>query len=247
MGEEISLVELLGILKKRFVLIVNFTLIGILLTAIYTFFIAVPQYSSTTQLLVNQSQEAETIQRSDIDTNVQLINTYSDIIRGPVTLEPVREILDIDKSVSTLRNQINVTTENNSQVFSVQVIDDNPYDAATIANTVASVFQENLPDVMSIDNVSIISEAGPNLNPDSPNNTLNLAIGIALGGLIGVALAFLLEFMDNTVKDEKFITDEIGWPNLGRVSEMTSEELSSHGRQELSGPISNTRSARSRV
>lgn len=247
MSEDISLVELFDIVKKRFSLIINFILIGVLLTALYTFFIATPQYSATTQLLVNRSQETETIQRSDIDANVQLINTYSDIIRGPVTLEPVREILDIDTSVGTLRDQINVTTENNSQVFSVQVTDDNPYDAATIANTTATVFQESLPELMSIDNVSVISTAEANLNPVTPNTTLNLAIGVVLGGMLGVGLAFLLEFLDNSVKDEKFIVEEIGWPSLGRVTEMSAEELASHGRQEVTELVPNTRSARSRV
>lgn len=247
MREEISLVELFDILKKQAGLIINVTLIGLIIMTVYTFFIATPQYSSTTQLLVNRAHETETIQRSDIDANVQLINTYSDIIRGPVTLEPVREELGMDISAASLREQINVTTENNSQVFSVEVTHNNPYDAATIGNTVATVFQENLHEHMSVDNVSVISAAEANVNPVSPNTTLNLAIGIALGGMIGVALAFLIEFMDNTVKDESFIVNEIGWPSLGRVTEMTPEELESHGRQETPEPILNSRSTRSRV
>ncbi|MDZ7835011.1 MAG: Wzz/FepE/Etk N-terminal domain-containing protein [Alkalibacterium sp.] len=84
MEEEISLVELFDIIKKRLALIINLTLLGILLAAVYTFFIAVPEYSSTTQLLVNRTQQTEVIQQSDINTNVQLINTYKDILKGPV-------------------------------------------------------------------------------------------------------------------------------------------------------------------
>lgn len=247
MEEEISLVEIFGILKKQMGLIINLILIGLILMTVYTFFIATPQFSSTTQLLVNRPQESETIQRSDIDANIQLINTYSDIIRGPVILEPVIEQLDMDETRASLREEIIVTTENNSQVFSLQVTNDNPYDAATIANTTAIVFQESLNELMSVDNVSIISTAEPDLNPVSPNTMLNMAIGTVLGGMIGVGLAFLLEFMDNTVKDESFIVEEIGWPSLGRVTEMTTEELESHGRQESPERIPNSRSARSRV
>ena len=231
--EEISLVELFGILKKRMGWIINATLLGLFLAAVFTFFIATPTYSSTTQLLVNRTQATEVIQRSDIDTNVQLINTYKDILRGPVILDPVREELNITDSHGSLRDKITITSENNSQVFSIQVTDDNPYNAAIIANTVATVFQENLDDIMNVDNVTIISEAEPNVIPVSPNNILNLAIGLVLGAMIGIGIVFLLEFLDNTVKDDKFITDDLGWVSLGRVSEMTSDELKTDTRQAL--------------
>ncbi|OJF91863.1 YveK family protein [Alkalibacterium sp. 20] len=247
MEEEISLVELFDIVKKRMAWIINATLVGVLLAAGYTFFIAVPEYSSTTQLLVNRTQQSEVIQQSDINTNVQLINTYKDILIGPIILDEVREELDLDLSHKALSSQISISSEANSQVFSISVNDTNPYDAATIANTTATVFQNNLDEIMNVDNVTVISQAVPNVAPISPNNTLNLAIGLILGGMIGVGMAFLLEFLDNTVKDEKFIVEELGWTSLGRISEMSADELKSDGRQVLPQRSSETRSARSRV
>lgn len=247
MEEEISLKELYDIIKKRLGLIINLTLTGLLIVAFYTFFVATPEYSSTTQLLVNRAQQTDVIQRSDIDTNVQLINTYKDIIKGPVILDEVREDLNLDQSHGALSNQITISNEANSQVFSIRVTDTNPYNAATIANTTASVFQENLDEIMNVDNVTVISAAEANTNPISPNHTLNLAIGVVLGGMIGVGLAFLLEFLDNTVKDEKFIVEELGWTNLGRIAEMNAEELKSDGRQALPERTVDSRTSRSRV
>lgn len=247
MEEEISLKELFEIVKKRLGLIINLTLAGLLVVAFYTFFIATPEYSATTQLLVNRTEQADAIQRSDIDTNLQLINTYKDIIRGPVILDEVREELNLDVSHGTLRGNIAISNETNSQVFSIQVNDTNPYNAAEIANTTATVFQENLNEIMSVDNVTVISQAEPNINPISPNHTLNLAIGIVLGGMIGVGLAFLLEFLDNTVKDEKFIVEELGWTSLGRIAEMNADELKSDGRQALPKRTQESKAVRSRV
>ena len=246
MEEEISLVELFKIFKKRLGLIINLAIVGLLLAAAYTFFIATPSYSATTQLLVNRTQETEMIQQSDITTNVQLINTYSDIIRNPVILDPVIEELDLDATTDSLKEQISVTTAENSQVFSVQVTSDNPYTAAEIANTTATVFQGNLPTIMNVDNITVISEAVVNTNPVSPNNLLNLAIGILLGGMLGVGIAFLLEFLDTSVKEEKFITDELGWSNLGRISLMSEEELKSDNRPLLSQKTNESRASRSR-
>lgn len=253
MEEEISLVELFQIIKKRMALIVNAVLVGILLASIYTFFIATPQYSATTDLLVNRSQdESSAIERSEIDTNLQLINTYSDIITRPVILDNVREELDMETSTEALANQFEISNQDNSQMFSVTVTGENPYDVATIANTTATVFQDTIPELLNVDNVAVLSTAEADTDPVSPNAALNLAIGLVLGGMIGVGLTFLFEFLDNTVKDDKFIANELGWTNLGAISEMSAEELASDGRQDAPRRAANqeksgTRSARTRV
>lgn len=232
MQEEISLVELFGMLKKHVGLIINCMLIGVLVALIYTFFIATPQFSSTTDLIVNrgQSEQQSMIERSEIDTNLQLINTYSDIITRPVILDHVIEEIELEETSTELANKFTISNENNSQMFSVTVTDENPYDAATIANTTATVFQEQMPEILSVDNVAILSVAEPNLEPVSPNNILNVLVGIALGVMIGVGTALLFEFLDNTVKDDRFIVEELEWTSLGHVSEMSADELKSDGR-----------------
>lgn len=247
MEEEINLVELFKTLKKRAAFLINTVLVCILISAFYTFFITTAQYNSTTQILVNRTQTTELIQRSDIDTNVQLINTYKDIISGPIILDEVRENLDSTISHGELRDRISITSEDNSQVFSITVTDESPYNAANIANSIASVFQENLNDIMNVDNVTIISEAIPNMTPTSPNHTINLMVGIFAGLILGLLLIFLLEFLDNTVKEEKFIIEELKWTNLGRVSEMSEDELENETRQPIKQPKIESRSARYRV
>lgn len=245
MEEVISLVEFFGTIKKRMSMIVSLGLVGLIIASVFTFFIATPQYSATTQILVNHTQTGEVIQQSDINTNVQLINTYKDIIKGPVILDDVRETLDFDISHGQLSNKIQIGNQDNSQVFSLTVTDDSPFDAAAIANTVAITFQENIGEIMNVDNVTIISEAVANTSPVSPNTVLNLIIGLLLGFLLGVVLSFVYEYMDNTVKDEKFIIEELGWINLGKVSEMSEEELKSE--HNVSQRQTESRSARSRV
>lgn len=245
MEEVISLVEFFEIMKKRMSMIVSLGLVGLIMASAFTFFIATPQYSATTQILVNHTQTGEVIQQSDINTNVQLINTYKDIIKGPVILDDVRETLKFDISHGQLSNKIQIGSQDNSQVFSLTVTDDSPFDAAAIANTVAVTFQENIGEIMNVDNVTIISEAVANISPVSPNTILNLIVGLLIGLLIGMILSFIYDYMDNTVKDEKFIIEELGWTNLGKVSEMSEEELKSE--QYGSEHHTESRSARSRV
>lgn len=225
MEEEISLVELFGILRKRIGMIIGLSLLGLIASFVMTYFVLEPNYSSKAQMLVSQAESSENVQQGDINANLQLINTYKDVIKGPVILDDVREELDLDLTNKQLAGKIEVSTESDSQVFSIEVTTESPYQAAEIANTTAETFQENIYEIMNVDNVTIISEGIVDTDPVSPNKPLNLAIGLLLGLMTGIGLTFVLEFLDMTVKDEKFITEELGWTNLGSIVEMTDEEL----------------------
>lgn len=226
MEEVISLSELFGFLKKRFAMILSFGLIGLIVASAFTFFVAVPQYNATTQILVNRTtNQTEGIQLNDINMNVQMINTYKDIIKGPVILDEVRENLDTTLTTGQLAGKIEIATQDDSQVFSIIVTDEDPFQAANIANEVALTFQDEIGNIMQVENVTVISEAEPSVNPISPNSSLNLIIGLLVGLLLGMGTAFLIEFMDKSIRDERFIIDTLGWTNLGSVSEMSNEEL----------------------
>ena len=162
MEEEISLVELFDIIKKHFKTIVLTTLATTVIAAIYTLFLVTPMYQSTTEMLVTQSSSENTmVSQSDINTSISLINTYEDIIRNNVILDPVIDELDLEMTTGALRDNVTIQSGNNSQVFSIRVEHENPYQAAEIANTTADIFQDQIYDIMNVDNVTIISEATP--------------------------------------------------------------------------------------
>lgn len=225
MEEEISLSELFATLKNKLGLIISLSLLGLLLTALYTFFIVTPMYESTTQLLVNRTADEGTgIQLNDINTNVRMIDTYKDIIKGPVILDEVKDNLNTDFTAGQLGNMVQITANANSQVFSLTIQTDNPIEAMEIANEIATTFQNKISDIMNVENVSIISKATVKNNPVSPNIPMNLAIGLILGLMVGVGIAFLQTYLDNTIKGNTFINESIGWPDLGSISVLSSED-----------------------
>ncbi|QGP92646.1 hypothetical protein MGLY_20340 [Neomoorella glycerini] len=57
--------------------------------------------------------------------------------------------------------------------------------------------------------------------PVKPNKRLNMAVAGVLGLMIAVFLAFLLEYLDNTVKDPEQLESLLGLPVLGTVPQMT--------------------------
>lgn len=224
MEETISLKEIFQTLKDRFQLIIFITLSIVLLTGLFTYFIVTPIYQSSAQILINQSQDAnqQGIDVNQVRTNVELINTYSVIIKSPTILDNVNKELKLNMSSGELEGKVEVTSEQNSQVVNVTVNDTDPKRATLIANTIAETFQEKVPRIMNIDNVNILSKAKvvENPAPVKPKPLLNMAIGLVVGVMLAVGIAFLLEYLDNTIKTEDEIMKLLEVPVLGVIAKM---------------------------
>lgn len=227
MEEEISLLDLWQMLKKHLRIIVKMTLVGGFLAGFYSFLLATPIYQASTDILVNRSADSRdnNLFAQDINASLQLINTYSDVIRNDVVLKPVVRTLGTRETAEELREKITVESKNNSQVFTIAVKDENPSRAAHIANVVAKEFNHQIKKMMKIDNVTIISKATTPRHAVSPRKALNLLVGLVVGMGIGLAIAFIRELADNTVKSEDFITEELGWTSLGQVARFSSSDL----------------------
>src|SRR5699024_4106237 len=130
-------------------------------------------------------------------------------------------------SPEALMNNIQVSSEQDSQVVTVTVKDPDPELATEIANTTVHVFQDKVPDLMNVDNVNILSEAVTKAEPKpvEPKPMLNIAIAILLGAMLGVGLAFLLEYLDTKLRTEEDIEDKLGLPILGVISTIGAEDI----------------------
>ncbi len=228
MEATISIKEIIDILKKRFWLITIIIILAVAASSFYTYFLITPTYQSSTQILVNQSQEeGSNYSSGDLRANLDLINTYNVIISSPRILEPTLEALELDRSTGALNGQINVSSVRDSQVVNISVIDANPALAVDIANTLALVFQEDIVDIMSVDNVSILSSAELSNNPSpvSPNPRLNIVIAFVVGLMSAVGLAFLLEFLDNTIRTEDEVEQKLDVPLLTSISKIDKSKV----------------------
>lgn len=233
MEEVVSLQEIALVLKKRVLLIFSMMILGVVALAGVTFFLITPKYETDTQLVVQSNQETLTNAnlQSDLTGNVMMVNTYKDLIKSDVVLDQVSLQLTKENGIQYTSNELNkmisVTQSQNSQMFSIRVISINAKEAMEIANKTAMIFKEKAVEILKVDKVSIISPAKLQTTPVSPNKKLNLLIGAVIGLILGVMIVFLLEFLDKTVKDTKFIENELELPILGEISVLSNKELQS--------------------
>ena len=222
MEETISIKDIFQTLKKRWKLITLLTLIAALISGVISYFLLTPVYQSSTQILVNQNQSKNQLDSTQIQSNIDMINTYSVIIKSPAILDKVIDDLDLPQSVDQLSQKITINSQE-TQVFSLTVQDSDPTKAVEIANAVSGTFQKEIKDIMNVDNVSILAKAEVKENPTpvKPSPLLNIAIAVVLGLMAGIGLAFLLEYMDNTIRDEKDIETLLDLPLLGSIQKIS--------------------------
>jgi len=228
MEETISLKELLQTLRKRLALIIAITLTAVIISGVVSFFFLTPIYQASTQLLVNQKKDDQAMYNTgELQTNLQLINTYNVIIKSPRILDLVAQELGNGLTAAQLNGKVTVGSETESQVVNISVQDEDANRAAEIANTVANVFSKEIVELMSVDNVSILSPAviTDGQAPIKPQPVLNIAIALVVGLMAGVGLAFLLEYFDNTVKNEQDIEKTLELPILGVISVINDAQM----------------------
>ncbi|WHX40394.1 Wzz/FepE/Etk N-terminal domain-containing protein [Mesobacillus sp. AQ2] len=219
MEETISLKDLFETLKKRLLLILAITLTAVMVSGIVSFFFLTPIYQASTQILVNKSNSDQVnYNPAELQTSLQLINTYMVIIKSPAILDKVIDEMDLDITSAQLSEKITVGSEKDSQVMNISVQDEDANRAAALANKIAEVFKEE--NIMKVDNISILANAQvtDGQSPIKPQPVLNIAIALVVGLMAGIGLAFLLEYLDNTVKNEQDVEKNLELPILGVIS-----------------------------
>lgn len=201
--EEISLQEILELIKENWVMIVSITLLFVILASVFTLFFIDKEYSSSTTLIVGKP-EGYTSSVSDtaneLRINQQLVGTYSEIAKSKSVMTEVNSGLGLDISDSALSKMIGVTTVNDTELIQITVTSKDPVLAATIANKTAAVFMTNVAELMKINNLQVVDIAEVNKNPVSPNLKLNIAIAFLLGIVMSVFIIFIRETLNSTVK-----------------------------------------------
>lgn len=120
-------------------------------------------------------------------------------------------------SAAQLANSIKVNTQQQSQVFSISAEADTPQKARAEVNAVAEAFQAQIPQIMSINNVTIVAR-GVLGTQSSPNVKLWTLAGFVIGLVLTFAVIMIREMTNTTVRDDDYLTQELGLTNLGQVA-----------------------------
>lgn len=217
MESTLDLTKILRILKNNLKLLIILPLICLLISAIVTLFFLDEEYQATTQVLVNQKESDSQMMAQEVQSNIQLVNTYSEIVKSPRILDKVSKELNRKYSTSELSSMLTVTNQAESQLLNIDVVSKSGKDSEKIANKLAEVFRDEVPDIMNVDNVSILSTADDTTKQVAPKTMVNLVMGIVIGLIIALIIIFIKEIFDKRIKSETDVENELEIPVLGSI------------------------------
>ncbi|HET6311106.1 MAG TPA: polysaccharide biosynthesis tyrosine autokinase [Candidatus Nitrosotalea sp.] len=222
-----ELTRYLRVLRQRLWMIVACPIVAALAAGIVSFLLP-PVYEAHVSLLVRPAQPLSTTDPNVANlTSDQISRTYASLMTKRPLLEAVSKELGLNIRPEDLAKQITVTPEVNTAILDVAVKDTNPALARDLANgltadLIAEVkgFQQqetSLPNSRTGDNLFVVSPAVLPDRPVSPNKTLNIAIAFAAGLLLALGLAFLLDYLDQSIKTDEELTERLGLIPMGHL------------------------------
>jgi capsular polysaccharide biosynthesis protein len=76
---------------------------------------------------------------------------------------------------------------------------------------------ETVQEIMKVENIQVIDTAQTPVSPVQPRPMMNIAIAGVLAVMLGVFIAFLIEFLDTTIKTPEDVEKHLGLPVIGSI------------------------------
>lgn len=223
--EELDLKELFQIFWNKKIQIILIVAIFMVIGVIYSIGFVTPMYESYTTLLLvkgesegtQQTTTSDSITTTDLTLNSKLVSTYRELIRSKDVLRQVISNLNINVNEDDIRNNITVTSVEETELIEITVQNEDPTYAAKIANEIAKVFTEKVAEIYKINNVHIIDEAEIENTPSNINHVKDVVIFTAIGLIIAVMYVLIANMLDTTIKTAEDVEKLFKVPVLANI------------------------------
>lgn len=223
-GRLLNLQEFAKVMRSRWIT-VSATAFVTVLASVAVMLLTTPRYEATTRLYVSATggaSVAEAYQGNRLSQ--ERVLSYAELLKGQTLAQRTVEKLDLDITAEALRQNVKADAKPDTVLLSVQVLDESPVRARDIANTLADEFvvlvrELETPEDGSRPDARVVVEqrAAIPREPVVPNKPQYIAIGLALGVLLGVGLAIIRDLLDNTVKDRQTVEAIAGVSVVGTI------------------------------
>lgn len=216
----LSIKSLLEVVWKRLwtIAAVTVVLVG---AAVGLSFLQTPQYSASVQVLVGQGGLTDSPNES-LGLQ-QLTQTMTRIASSRPVAESVAEELDSSGlTADDIGYNLTVEQDSATQVIEISYTDPDPQRAQRVANATGAAFSDYVADLTSNENpitAGVMSSAEVPDSPVSPQPVRNGILAFVLGGMLGVGLAFLIEFFDDSWNSPEEAEQVSGVPTFGIIPE----------------------------
>lgn len=219
-----SLQDFVKILRSRWLTIAVTTVVGVLGGVAFTL-MTTPLYEASTRLFVSTtsgSSLSETYQGNRFSQ--ERVASYAELLTGQTLAQRTIDKLQLNMTAADLQGHVKANAKPDTVLLNVNVLDSSAVRARDIANTLSDEFVAMVRDLETPENgsapdsrVVVEQRAAIPESPVVPQPAQNVGVGLALGLVLGVALAMLRDLLDNTVKSREQLEEITGTGLVGSI------------------------------
>ena len=214
---QIDLLEVANVIWQKIWAVIMCFVIGAVLFGGYTKMMVTPQYTATSMIyILGRTTSISSI--AELQLSSALTADFTIMAKSRAVINGVIKEMDLNMTYDQLKNSVNITNPSDSHILQIEVTTPDPKLAKDISNTMANAVAENIASVMATDKPSIAEKAVTPGAPSSPNLMKNIAMGGIVGAALAVGLIVLGYMMDDTIKTEEDVRKYLQINTLASVS-----------------------------
>ena len=221
---EVDLGEIFSLLLSRIWLILLCGILAAAIAVIGTMLFITPQYRSTTKMYVLTKQDNSTLTNSDMQISTLLTKDYAELIKSRTVIEGVIARQQLDLTYEQLLQKVSVDTTTDTRIISINVMDEDPYTAAQIADAVRDLAADHIQSVMDTQAVNVVDYANIPSRKASPSLTRNGMIGGILGVLLMMVIVIAVHLSNDTIVTQEDVERYLGLSVLGSIPLSTTDK-----------------------
>ena len=222
--EEIDLRDLFDYFKGKISWIIIIVALIVAIGNLYSLFIKVPMYKSSTSLVFTvESGDNSGYTSSELQLNRNMVGTYSEIVKSKKVVNTVISNLDLNYSTSYVQSIVTVSSVSNAELIRISVVDPDNKLAAKIADELAYVFTNEVNSIYKLNNISVLDKAEISKVPYNINYLKDNLIYLMAGLVLSCGLIFIVFYFDTSIKTSEEIERKLGLTIIGVLPKVVKE------------------------
>ena len=180
-----------------------------------------PTYEASIKILVGQKLTEDADFGTDVSDLQELTVTVGQAVQTlPVAQAVVEQPNVPELSAGEVLENMSVEPSPGTTFIDISYESSDPEKAQLIANTIGQILSQKISEVsVGVNGLTATVWAPATLpeTPVSPDLALNGIVALVLGGLLGIALAFLLEYLDDSWDSPEEVEEISGLPAFGVI------------------------------
>jgi polysaccharide biosynthesis transport protein len=241
-SQEIDLRQIFQILLRRLWILILMPLVAAGTAGVYSRYYLTPIYQATATVWIKP--EATNAINYSVYDGQAMARTYSEVATSLQVTSQAAEKLNLpDVTDELLSGQFSAEPVKDTEIMRLTITDTDPALAAKKVNVLTDAFKDEIERSEMVQRIHVVDYARVPGGPIRPNTRMNVMIAFALGLMAAGGLAFLLEYLDTSIRTPEDVQRHVKGPVLATIPfvELSQDQGKRQGRKGIVDPMLVTR------